>query len=50
MTSKEDAHVLNHSLTLRAIIGEARYHNGVFCYFVDFQKAFESLLREALFQ
>ncbi|KAH9300762.1 hypothetical protein KI387_012345, partial [Taxus chinensis] len=40
----------DHILTLRAIIKEARHRLcRVFCCFVDFRKAFDSVPREALF-
>jgi hypothetical protein len=42
---------INHIFTLRAIIEEARHRSSkVYCCFVDFQKAFDIVPREALFQ
>jgi hypothetical protein len=43
--------IMDHILTLWAIIEEVRHHSSkVFCCFVDFQKAFDSVLQEAMFQ
>ena len=42
---------MDHIFTLRAIIKEAQLHSKkVYCYFVDYRKAFDSIPREALFQ
>jgi hypothetical protein len=42
---------INHNFTVRAIIEEAQHRSSkVYCCFVDFRKAFESVLREAFFQ
>lgn len=42
---------MDHILTLRVIIEEARNHSAkVYCCFVDFRKAFDSVPRGALFQ
>jgi hypothetical protein len=42
---------IDHIFTLQAIIEEARHRSSkVYCCFVDFRKAFDSVPREALFQ
>jgi hypothetical protein len=43
--------MIDHIFTLRAIIEEARHRTSkVYNFFVDFQKAFDTIPREALFQ
>ena len=43
--------IMDHVFTLRAIIEEARHRSQkVYCCFVDFRKAFDSIPRLALFQ
>ena len=43
--------MIDHTFTLRAIIEEGRHHSSKFySCFVDFRKAFDTVLREELFQ
>jgi hypothetical protein len=49
--SAQDYQTTDHIFTLRAIIEEARHRSSkVYCCFVDFRKAFDTVPREALFQ
>ena len=42
---------IDHIFTLQAVIEEARHRSSkVYCYFIDFWKAFDSVLREDLLQ
>lgn len=49
--AKQDfAQTIDHILTLRAVIEEARHRSfKVYCCFLDFWKAFDSVPREYLF-
>jgi hypothetical protein len=48
---RPDYQTTDHIFTLRAIIEEARHRSSrVYCCFVDFRKAFDTVPREALFQ
>ena len=46
-----DHQTIDHIFTLHAVIEEEGHHCSiVYCRFIDFRKAFDSVLREALFQ